>query len=655
MTDTFLEQPSVPQDTSAPWAISYEMIAWGILLLAALLIRVAEIDNVPLSDREAVPAVAAWHVVHPDAPGTPAPVSSPIVLWTQVASFTVLGGTEFAARLPMVLAGLGLVLLAFALRERLGREKAFLLALLLACSPIGITASRTGDPAVWVALFGGGLLLALWNFADFQRMSDAVWAAFLAAGLILSGVGGIVAGLIVLAAVVAASAWMVWNHPQDLVLEQPGHTPFDHLRAFTGAFPWQQAGLVFVATLVIIATGFWLSPRGLGQLGDVVGGFVSGFWSPSVAHSPIGAGFLMLVLFDPLLIVFAIIGAMVLMRQDRFGMRERFLTAWVLIGLLVMIFYRGSSAGAALWITLPLSLLAVEGIAECFVHRRALIYMFTGFIEEDESLSPDRTQGLKWLTGVVVIALLLMLAFHSQEAGRGLLLIPQGMNLGDAINYMRQPAFSMTIYSMIFLFVVVGFLIVGFFLAASIWGNVNTLQGYGLGLLILMLVSGVGGGWKATARNGTVPGELWQATAVSQNTQFFRETLNDLALRQTRGYPELKITIVTDADQGIDDSGLVAWLVRDYAKTTFVSSLVEAKQQEIVLTAPIDTPDLGGTYVGQPFVLRTLWTVDRLSPMDVLAWFTLRYIRPDDHDENRAVLWVRSDVFSHVTPPTVKK
>jgi len=647
VTDTLFEQPSVPRQEAAPWAISYEVIAWGILLLAALLIRLAEIDTVSLSDREAAPAVTAWHLVHADAPGTPSPVTSPILLWTQATSFAVLGGTEFAARMPTALAGLGLVLLAFALRGRLGREKAFLIALLLACSPIAITASRTSDPAVWTALFGGGLLLAVWGFAEFRRASDAVWAAFLAAGLVLSGPGGIVLSIVLAIAILSAAAWAVWRNPQDLALEQPGQTPIDQVRAVSNAFPWQQAGVIFVATLLIVATGFFVAPRGISQLGDVVGGFISGFWSPPATQSPIGAGLVMLLLFDPLLIVFAIIGVVVLMRQDRFGMRERFLVAWAIVGGLALIVYRGNAAGAALWVTLPLTLLAVEGLAECFIHRRALLYVFNDFAEGDDMLTTDQYRGLKWLTGVVVIALCLMIGLHTQEVGRGLLLIPQTMSFGDAFTYLRQPSFSMTIYSGILLLVLFGFLIVGFFLAASIWGNANTLQGYGLGLMILMLVSGVGGGWKATTVNATAPGQLWQPSAVSQDMHSFRETLYDLSLRHTSGFSALAITVVNDAAQGIDDTGLVAWLLRDYPNAKFVNALEEARQQEIVLTGPIETPDLGGTYVGQPFLTRTFWTLDDISPVDAVAWFTLRFMRAEERENNRMVLWVRRDVFTH--------
>jgi hypothetical protein len=95
VSDTLFEheQPSVPHQEAqaAPWAISFEVIAWGILIIAALLIRLAEIDTVSLSDREAPAAVTAWHLVHADAPGTPSPVTSPVLLWTQAASFALLG------------------------------------------------------------------------------------------------------------------------------------------------------------------------------------------------------------------------------------------------------------------------------------------------------------------------------------------------------------------------------------------------------------------------------------------------------------------------------------------------------------------------------------------------------------------------------------
>jgi hypothetical protein len=239
-----------------------------------------------------------------------------------------------------------------------------------------------------------------------------------------------------------------------------------------------------------------------------------------------------------------------------------------------------------------------------------------------------------------------MLSVHAQEVGRGLLVLPP-QALAENFSLILEPSFAMFRYSTIWTVISGLFLAMVFFISASAWGNTNTLQGFGLGVFGFMLVSGIGGGWNATVVHANQPREFWQTSQVSRDVLLLRETLNELAERETKGFPKINITVVLDEARGIDAHGLLAWLLRDYPNTRFVSTLTDAYQAEIVLmNAQEDEPDLGGTYVGQRFLLRYRWNVMNLPASDFPMWWMTRQVRAGDVPQEAVVLWLRADIYN---------
>ena len=64
-----------------------------------------------------------------------------------------------------------------------------------------------------------------------------------------------------------------------------------------------------------------------------------------------------------------------------------------------------------------------------------------------------------------------------------------------------------------------------------------------------------------------------------------RETLFELANRDSAGNPALEIKIVPDDDGIIRDDGALAWLLRDFAGARFVNRAEEAAGAQLLLTA----------------------------------------------------------------------
>ncbi len=627
--------------------VSYEVLAYALLILIALVLRVAEIDTVPMSDREAPHALAAWHVVYPDSPGNPPVANSPITFWLQIITFTLLPGNEFSARLPGIIGGMILMLMPLLFRQKIGREAAFLWSLLLMTSTVVIAATRFADPVVWAGIFALALLWALGRHYETRQQRDILLAAaFGSALLFLSAPSAVLLAAILVLAAAIAIWWTIWSEPEDLSLETPEHNILMQIRAWFAAIPMSICIFVAASGVLLVSTGFMLYPAGLSTVGEVFASLVRGFGQPDSPASPPFFAVLTLIFYELLLVIFAIIGFLI-WRQNHFGIIRRFLAAWSVLGIIALLFYRGSTPGDALWLVIPLSGLATYGIRELFFNRAVMLFWLDGTLAEDAEQTPARFAYIKWLVGIVTLALLIMLTVHLQEIARSMLTLPIGAPFAETFNMLMGAPYAQFRYSGIWFLMTLLLFLVGFFLAASLWGNENTLQGMGLGVFLLMLISGMGGGWNTSVKHADEAPEFWHTSAVSRDTLLLRTTLEELAQRNTKGFPDLDVVVLLDEPMGITDNSVIAWLLRDYSKARFVSTFASVQQQPIIMMSMSNTePDLGNTYVGQRFLLRTQWSLNNLAATDFLTWFLQRKTRNQDLPKDRLILWLREDVFN---------
>jgi hypothetical protein len=165
-----------------------------------------------------------------------------------------------------------------------------------------------------------------------------------------------------------------------------------------------------------------------------------------------------------------------------------------------------------------------------------------------------------------------------------------------------------------------------------------------------MLISGLGGAWHGSIADAAAPRSLWQQRAVSTDAYLLRQTLFELAARDTSGFPTLDIVVVRDARGTIKNDGLVAWLTRDFPNARFVNSAVEAAGAPIVLTAHSGeaATTLEGDYVGQRFLLRRSWGFADLGLWDLPAWWSQGRLRGSILNEEHALLWLRQDIYDGV-------
>lgn len=612
--------------------ISLEGSAYLVLVLFVLLLRVAELDTVPMSDAEALQALPAYHALHPDAPGEPQPAQSALTFYLQIASFTLLGGTELAARLPGVMAAVVLVLMPLLFRERIGRDRSFVLSVLLGVSPIAFAASRFADPALWTVIFALALGWAAWRYWESRSRVDALLLAFFAAVLaFLTEPGGVWLLLAMLGAAFVALWWTVLLAP--VRMDSPGDDLLLEVRASLREYPWGAAGLTAAGVLLLMGTGFMLYPAGLSIVGETLLQALAGFIQPSQEGSPALFPLLTMIVYNPLLIVLGVTGAVFLILRQVDTFADRFLMSALALMALFFVVYAGGRPGWALFLVLPLAWLTTQLAREIVT-----TYPVPSFVNQP---SP-------WVIGALaaaVVGVLLILSLHIQGVGRGLMIFPVG---GDLTTLM-EPQFNYLRASTIWIVISAVLLAVGYFLAMSLWGSVTALQGLGLGVLLFMVGAGVGTGWSVAVTNSSNPAELWHNSAISPDAPLLRETLLEISQRDTLGFPQIPLAILLDEAAGIHDDRFLAWLVRDFENARFVASLADARRGEIVLLpASVEEPDLGGSYVGQSFALRSYASVGDLGLLDWVPWLSLRQLRAQGIPRTTAILWLRIDVYDGI-------
>lgn len=648
LSDT--DAPPAGSRRASPWPshISAEWLAYAALALLSLWLRVSMLDTVPMTDFEAQQSLHAWHTVEDRAPGGFSNAQSPLTYITQLVTFSLAGADEFNARISAALAGFALGMTPILFRDSLGLTRTFVWTALLSFLTVPLAASRIADGTSFMLLF---TILTVWMIRRYwysQRLQDACWAIGLLTFLIvLSSPSGIPLFVILI-----ASGWLaVWrtalSAPQRLDL--PGDDILQLAVNQLNAFPFTRTLVIPFAVVVVTATFLMFNPAGLRTVSQLIEASIAGISQSSSAHG-IRLGFAALILQEPLLIVFACGGAWLLWRHGEVTYIDRFAAAWAGLGTLGLLLYPGARASDALWVVVPLTLLASYGISQLMVNRRVVVLWSRNddLIEGDGNmLFTTQFWWAKWAISAAVLLCIFISSVQFMQVARLMAHLPPGASFGEVVALLGEASqlrllqgFGLLIISAIIFFVV-------FLLVANYWGIGTSLQGAGIGFFWLLALSGIGGAWQTVVSNAASPDGLWRESAVAPDAYLLRETLFELAQRETAGFPLMDLTIVTDGQGIVTDNGIISWLLRDFPNARFESFVAAAAGARIVLMRDDGqmASELAGDYVGQRFVLRRRASLAELDIWDFPAWWSQRRLDPAYLKEDAAILWLRQDVY----------
>jgi hypothetical protein len=601
--------PMVTASAEPRAAITFEVIAYAVLMVLVLVLRLAELDTVPLSDGEARQALAAWRVVYPEAPGSEIVPESPLLFLLQSLSFSVFGTSEGSVRWATALVGVFLVFSPLLFRDALGRGRTFVFVLLLVFSPVFLLASRFNTSSVWSLAFA---VLCLWSLRRYWLTQNAGYgvlgAMFFAAMTLLTGPGGLTFGMVLLLAGVLS---LLWTR-----LEEPDSDWISTVRAQLDAFPWQRALVASALTVLAVSTILGLYLPGLSAVSE--GLFVS-LRAPLSANANTPAFYPLIVslFYEPITWVFGLAAIILLTRRGTFTLLERFLIVWLVGAVAAGLLY--DRAEYALWIITPLIGLALSVVVSVLSRERHPFY--------------NTPAWGKPVLALCVVALLAMFTTHFQIIVRTFTSIPGGV--------FTQITFDT--YNGLWALIALALIVVGYFLVSGLWGQTAALRSVALGLLVFGLITSLGAGWNAAVPNASNATELWHTQATGQEVFLLRDLLMELSRRETGGVPRVPVTVLAP------DDGIAAWILRDFTNTTYIVDVGEARAQEIILLPKSpQPPDLRGSYVGQDFVMTRTWSPQTLLGLDFFAWWTQRRTRVEQTPTDVMVLWLRQDIYDGV-------
>ena len=313
-------------------SLKSEKVLYGLLVLAALTLRVAALGHYPLSNAEARLALQALELAHHTNPALGA---RPGLTAITSLLFFLFGSTDALARLFPALVGGFLPLLAWPLRRRMGRLAALLFASALAFDPTLVALSRVANSPIPALMLGVGALLAVayarWDYVVPLFVLGVLFGASFWFGML---------GALVVAAVFRVFA------PFDI------SRPRDFKSLLVGAF-W---ALALGGTLA-----YW-APGVLGAAFNSFAAFVTP-WKVLDAASA-GEALFALAAYAPLAVGAALVGIPLALRaDDNEHDTARILLIAALAMPILLVIYPYRPFGFLAWVVLPLWALGAWALA----------------------------------------------------------------------------------------------------------------------------------------------------------------------------------------------------------------------------------------------------------------------------------------------------
>lgn len=343
---------------AAAHTLTVEHLLYAIIAATALLIRFIGLGAEPLSPAESTAAWSSWLAANAQSvAGAPAP-NSALFYGSQSLLFWIAGSSDSLARAIPALAGAAMVLLPWFWRGWIGRPAALVVAAIFALDPWLMAFGRRSDAAILSIFLALLALTALWRWRaqpDPQRSLRWERTAAVAIALLLTSGPVAWSFLPVLIAFVLVfsitSSQELTNSPSDAPF------PADHneLQESAAALrpsplaprpsflddwrPHRSTWLWFGVTLALAATGFALRGEAVPALSTSITAWVSAIAGLESAN-PLSWPFLRLLIDQPLLAVFGVLGLVLLWIRPLASLAETrrtaiFLTVWLAWGLLL--------------------------------------------------------------------------------------------------------------------------------------------------------------------------------------------------------------------------------------------------------------------------------------------------------------------------------
>ena len=160
-----------------------ELIAYGVLVLVALGLRLYDLGDRPFHHDESQDAYFSWILFTKGDYAYNPLLHGPLRFYLTAGMYALFGDSDFTARLAPALMGTAMVAMPYFLREQLGRVAAFTAAVLLAIGPSYLYFSRFAREDIYFATISMALFVVVFRFLDApRRWQPAAIGALIALG-----------------------------------------------------------------------------------------------------------------------------------------------------------------------------------------------------------------------------------------------------------------------------------------------------------------------------------------------------------------------------------------------------------------------------------------------------------------------------------------
>jgi hypothetical protein len=563
-----------------------EHFLYAAALALALGLRLLNLGAAPLSDSEAGWALQALSLARG---GQVTIGAQPAYVILTGSTMTVLGSSNFLARLWPALAGSLLVFLPVLLRDRLGRCAAVILAFGLALDPGLVALSRQAGGSL-LAVASVLLALALWDARRPVLAGICAALALLSGPDLLHGVLGLALTWGVLALLPGSRVIM-----PDSGEDQAGRQPVFPRQFWTSAL--LAGGIFFLA----VGTQFLRYPQGLGAFAGQLPAYLAS-WT-TLSNVP---GLRLLAtpfIYQPLALLFAVVGTISGWRRKAVVGRAGLV--WLIVSLLLAVVHPAHQAADLAWALVPLWGLAALGIA--------------AILEGD-------AEGWQIYLAQAALVFVLLCLFWLNLAG--LSMDPLSINRGLRLAIMFG-ALAVAILTSVLVWLG--------------WSMDVARRGLALGALAALGLALLSTTWSVSQLRPEAAEELWSPESTVGEADLLLTTLRDLSAWHTGDREALDVTVAVD-------SPALHWLLRDFHQARYVregqilNSLDDPGFQPSVVIAwqSEQAPSLSATYRGQDFPWRITPGWQGILPPDFALWLAFRKAPVG---QQSIVLWARSDLF----------
>ncbi|HUN23208.1 MAG TPA: TIGR03663 family protein [Anaerolineales bacterium] len=162
---------------ASPIRINWELVAWVVLLIFAVISRFYMLDARVISHDESLHTYYSWLLYDRGEYQHNPMMHGPVQFHLLALSYTLFGDSDFSAHAPAAIFGVATVLLCWFFRPHIGKLGAFLAGLMMTISPYLLYYSRYVRNESFVAFFGVLMALAV---ANYYKERKPIWLYVLA-------------------------------------------------------------------------------------------------------------------------------------------------------------------------------------------------------------------------------------------------------------------------------------------------------------------------------------------------------------------------------------------------------------------------------------------------------------------------------------------